>query len=232
MGGCPPKTFQGASRTDAGVHAAGQVASFSHDTSRLPWDFVRGLNALTPPEICVNHAEEVSTDFNARFSSQGKRYEYTIWNHRFEHPHMRQAWRIARPLNLEPMRTASAALLGEHDFASFRAAGCQAKTTVRCLTRIEISSNQEWVKIVVEGTAFLRHMVRILVGTLVDFGLGRRVPQEMTEILSACDRRRAGRTAPAKGLCLLEVFYPDDPWHTPPRIGARHHYRASALPDH
>jgi tRNA pseudouridine38-40 synthase len=231
MGGRSPLTFQGASRTDAGVHAAGQVASFVHDTTRTPWDFVRGLNALTPHKICINHAEEVVGDFNARFSSRGKRYEYTIWNHRFEHPHIMQAWRIAQPLDLDRMRAASSLLLGEHDFASFRASGCQAKTTVRDLSRIDISSDQEWVKIIVEGTAFMRHMVRILVGTLAEFGLGRRSPTEMKSILSACNRQHAGRTAPAKGLCLLEVFYPDHPWQTEPRIGVRRHHLANPAPD-
>lgn len=213
--------LQGASRTDAGVHARGQVANVVFEAERTPWDFVRGLNAMTADDITVNTAEVVRDDFNSRFDTGGKRYIYSIWNHRFSHPwHYRQQWRLGGSFDVGSMKDATKWLIGELDFASFRASDCQAATTVREISRIDILENETDLKFVVEGTAFLKNMVRILVGTLVEVGLGQRRAESLRDVVAARDRTKAGRTAPASGLCLDEVFYPDDPWSLPADIGS------------
>ena len=218
--------FQGASRTDAGVHAIGQVASLRYDADRSPWDIIRGLNGLTPETICVNHVEPVDEGFNARHDSGGKRYRYTIWNNRWPHPlRSNRSWTVAGRLDLAKMRRAAGHLVGTHDFSGFRAADCGSMTTVRQITRVELLEGPApELELVVEGTAFLKYMVRILAGTLVDIGLGRLKPDAVLEALATGDRGKAGRTAPPQGLCLEEVFYPDHPWLVPPRLGLRERY--------
>lgn len=212
--------LQGASRTDAGVHALGQVASFSHQTSRTVWDFVRGLNALTPDDIAIWHAEAVHERFNARHSSTGKRYRYRIWPYRFHDPLRRgQTWLVKQTLDVDVMRHAATFLVGTHDFASFRAADCQAATTIRELTRVELEQVDDEIVVWVEGSAFLKYMVRNIVGTLVDIGTGLRAPDSIPTILGARSRTRAGVCAPPHGLTLMEVFYEDDPWDVSPRVG-------------
>ncbi len=201
-------TVIGASRTDAGVHARGQVASFRTERA-IPLDGVRrGLNAILPPAIAVVGAREVGDDFHPRFSARGKHYRYTIlarpdrsprWHHR--------AWHRPRPIDLDAMRAAAAALIGEHDFAAFRAAGCTAKTTLRRIDAIDLARVGERLILDVRGNAFLRHMVRIVTGTLVEVGEGRRPIAEVSEILASGDRTRAGQTAPPHGLELIEVRY-------------------------
>lgn len=217
--------LQGASRTDAGVHALGQVASFSHDTSRTVWDFVRGLNALTPDDIAIWHAEAVGDGFNARHCSTGKRYRYRIWPYRFPDPLRRgQTWLVKQHLDVDVMRRAAESLVGVHDFTSFRAADCQAATTTRELTRVELEQVDDELVVWVEGTAFLKYMVRNIVGTLVDIGTGLRAPDSIPTILAARSRARAGVCAPPHGLTLMEVFYENDPWDTPPRVGRQNRY--------
>ena len=208
--------FQGASRTDSGVHALGQTAHIDHDTDRGLWDFVRGLNALTEDDICVLHADEVGFDFNARHSSRGKTYRYNIWNHRFQHPlKLTRSWNVRKPLDLDAMREAAALLVGEHDFAAFRASDCQAQTTVREITAVKIFTTDELgadITIQVEGTAFLKYMVRIISGTLVEIGKGRLAPDIITQMFEQKDRALGGTTAPPHGLTLVSVHYPDHPW--------------------
>lgn len=217
--------LQGASRTDAGVHAHGQVLNVRHDTDRTPWDFVRGLNATTPDDIAVWHAEEAGSDFDARRSSTGKRYRYRIWPHRFLDPLRRdQTWHVRHALDVDAMRRAGAALVGEHDFTSFRAADCQAHTTVRELTRVEIASSEDELVLWVEGTAFLKYMVRNIAGTLVDVGRGQIAAEDVAAILAARDRSAAGQCAPPHGLTLMEVFYDVDPWRSSPRVGRDQRY--------
>lgn len=200
--------MQGASRTDAGVHALGQVVNVHHDTGRTTWDFVRGLNALTPDDITVWSAEEVDDDFNARHDSRGKRYRYRIWPHRFPDPLRRaQTWHVRAPLDLDAMRAAAAALVGTHDFQSFRAADCQAQSTVRELTRVELVEQDDELVLWVEGTAFLKYMVRNIAGTLADIGRGHLAADAIPAILAARDRQAAGQTALPHGLTLMEVFY-------------------------
>lgn len=205
----------GASRTDAGVHARGQVASF-HTERAIPLHGIRrGLNSLLPPAIAIADASEAAPDFHPRFSATAKHYRYLLWTRADRSPRWcNRAWHHPAPLDLAAMREAAAALIGEHDFAAFRAAGCTAKRTVRRLDQIEVTElpgdlpGASWVLAIdVRGNAFLRNMVRILVGTLVEVGHGRRPPAQVAEILASKDRTKAGITAPARGLELVSVRY-------------------------
>jgi len=199
----------GASRTDAGVHARGQVATFRTERA-IPLDGLRrGLDAILPPAIAVIDADEVDDAFHPRHSATGKHYRYTIWVRRDRSPFWHhRAWHRHGRLDLGAMAEAAQALVGEHDFAAFRAAGCAAKTTRRRITAIEIGApDPDRVTLDVRGTAFLRHMVRIMTGTLVEVAHGRRAASEVPEILASCDRTRAGQTAPPQGLELVSVSY-------------------------
>jgi tRNA pseudouridine38-40 synthase len=199
---------RGAGRTDAGVHARAQVASFV-TASQIPiLGLMRGINAATPRDVAVVEAAEAPPEFEPRRAARGKHYAYRLWNRPARSPlHARTSWHILHPLDTEAMAQAAAALLGEHDFSSFRAAGCDAKHAVRTLRRAAISRDGFLVTIDLEATAFLRGMARIIAGTLVEVGLGRRPAAEAADILAARDRERAGRTAPAHGLTLEAVVY-------------------------
>ena len=199
----------GASRTDAGVHARGQVASFRTEKSIPLHGIRRGLNSLLPETIAIRDAAEVPEDFHPRFSATGKHYRYTILARPDRSPRWRhRAWYHPEPLNLHAMHDGSRALLGEHDFAAFRAAGCTAKTTMRRVDSITFTRlHPDLIEVDVRGNAFLRMMVRILVGTLSEVGTGRRPVSQVAEILASKDRTQAGITAPAQGLELIEVRY-------------------------
>jgi tRNA pseudouridine38-40 synthase len=206
----------GASRTDAGVHARGQVASFRTERPIALHGIRRGLNSMLPDAIAIASASEVPDGFHPRFSATGKHYRYLLHTRPERAPRWRsRAWHHPGPLDRAAMRDAAAALIGEHDFAAFRAAGCTAKHTVRRIDQIEIAeppgefAGDEPVVLAVDvrGNAFLRNMVRILVGTLVEVGEGRRTPGQVAEILASRDRTRAGITAPAHGLELVAVRY-------------------------
>lgn len=209
MTGAPTPVI-GASRTDAGVHALGQVACFE-TAARIPCDGFRlGLNSMLPPSIAVVAAAEAPTGFHARFSATGKHYRYSVLTRSSRSPLLaRSAWhRPGAVLDLAVMRRAAELLLGERDFSAFRASGCTARTTVRRIDEITISEpNPHRLDFDVRGNAFLRNMVRILIGTLVEVGEGRRTPVQVAEIVESKDRTRAGQTAPAHGLCLVEVLY-------------------------
>lgn len=205
-------TVTGASRTDAGVHARGQVASFRTERAIPLHGIRRGLNSLLPDTIAVSDAREAPDEFHPRFSATGKHYRYTILVRPDRSPQWRdRAWHHPEPLDLEAMRAGASRLLGEHDFSAFRAAGCTAKTTIRRIDAIDITAAPEdagqLVTVDVRGNAFLRMMVRIVVGTLVEAGTGRWPPAQVAEILASKDRTRAGKTAPARGLTLVEVRY-------------------------
>lgn len=207
-----PTTVYGASRTDAGVHAEGQVASFS-TTTDIPIDgFRMGLNSALPEQIAVVQVSEAAADFHARFSARGKRYRYSLFTRPSRSPFWhRRAWhRPGRPpLDLDAMRRAAEHFIGEHDFAAFRATGCQAQTTRRRIHQIDIEEPlPHRVDVWVRGNAFLRNMVRIIAGTLVEVGQGRLQADEIASIIASGDRTRAGQTAPAHGLTLVEVLYP------------------------
>lgn len=199
----------GASRTDAGVHALGQVACFSTEATIPCHGFRMGLNGLLPPGIAVVAADEVPPDFHPRFSASGKRYRYSLFTRSSRSPLLsRRAWHVPGELDLAAMREAARALLGERDFSAFRAAGCTARTATRRIDRIEVTEPApDRVDLEVEGNAFLRNMVRILAGTLVHVGQGRLTPGQIKEIIESRDRNRAGPTAPAHGLALVEVLY-------------------------
>jgi tRNA pseudouridine38-40 synthase len=201
----------GASRTDAGVHARGQVAVFTTDKP-IPLDGIRrGLNSLLPDAIAVVEAAEAPADFHPRFSATGKHYRYCVLARPDRSPRWAtRAWHRPAPLDLAAFAAGAAHLVGEHDFAAFRAAGCSAKTTVRRVDSIELSrlaDDADVIAVDVRGNAFLRHMVRIVVGTLVDVAEGRLAPGQVAEILASRDRTRGGQTAPPHGLELVRVSY-------------------------
>ncbi|HEX4620698.1 MAG TPA: tRNA pseudouridine(38-40) synthase TruA, partial [Myxococcaceae bacterium] len=204
-----PTQVLGAARTDSGVHALGQVACF--DTERLlPMKaYWMGLSGLLPEDIAVVSAEEVAADFDPRRGAAGKRYRYVIGNRRTRSPLRRLShWEIFQPLSVQAMREASAPLLGRHDFSAFRASDCQARHAVRELRQVEVSGEGgDEIRIDVEGTAFVKHMVRNIAGTLVEVGKARHGPGWVREVLDSKDRTRAGPTAPAHGLTLIEVLY-------------------------
>ncbi|MBL4633306.1 MAG: tRNA pseudouridine(38-40) synthase TruA [Kofleriaceae bacterium] len=203
-----PTAVVGASRTDAGVHSVGQTAIFKTDCTIPCFGLRQGLNRLLPDAITLRSVEEVSSDFHPRFDARGKHYCYTVLNRDTPSPlQRRNTWYLSKPLDVDAMSEAAQALCGEHDFSSFRASGCGAKTPHRRIHKISVTRVGELVKIEVWGNAFLRNMVRIIAGTIVDVGRGRISAQQMAEILEAKDRRAARQTAPAQGLCLLEVFY-------------------------
>ncbi len=201
----------GASRTDAGVHALGQVASFRTARAIPLHGIRRGLNSLLPPSIAVTEAAEAADDFHPRFSASGKHYRYLVLNRADRSPRWaRWAWHRAAPLDRDAMQAAAPGFLGRHDFAALRATGCQARTTVRRLTRVELGpmpGEPDLLAVDVEGDAFLRNMVRILVGTLLAVGEGRLAPAQIPEIIASRDRTRAGQTAPPQGLTLVAVRY-------------------------
>ncbi len=203
-----PVTVIGASRTDAGVHALGQVAHFQTEVTIPLHGFRLGLNSTLPPQIAVIEAVEVAADFHARFSARGKRYRYTILNRRDPSPLQRSTtWWRSRRLDIDAMQTAAAALIGEHDFSAFRAAGCTARTTSRHISRLDVTRAGDLVLLEVDGNAFLRHMVRIITGTLVEVGEARRPADSLPTLLASRDRTQAGQTAPPQGLTLIEVRY-------------------------
>lgn len=206
-------------RTDAGVHALGQVVAFSTDRA-LPLKAYRlGLNSVLPPDIAVVEAEEVPDAFDPRRWARGKRYRYTISNRRVRSPLLRRTqWEFFAALDVAAMSEAARCLVGEHDFSAFRASDCQAKGPVRWVREVTVAGAAgAEVTVEVEGTAFLKHMVRNLVGSLVEVGRGRRPPAWMAEVLASRDRTKAGPTAPAHGLCLVSVAYGDGPR---PRVSA------------
>jgi tRNA pseudouridine38-40 synthase len=199
----------GASRTDAGVHARGQVASFRTERPIPLHGIRRGLNSLLPEMIAIREAAEVAEDFHPRFSATGKHYRYTLLTRADRSPLWRdRAWHHPDALDAAAIEAGARALVGEHDFSAFRAAGCTAKTAIRRIDSITLARpDPERLAIDVCGNAFLRNMVRILVGTLTEVGTGARPASQLAEILASRDRTRAGITAPAHGLELVEVRY-------------------------
>lgn len=199
----------GASRTDTGVHARGQVASFRTERTIPVHGIRRGLNSNLPDSIAIRDATEVPDDFHPRFSATGKHYRYTILTAPDRSPRLRhRAWHHPEALDVSAMHDAARALIGEHDFAAFRAAGCTAKTTTRRVDSITFTRLQPGIlEIDLRGNAFLRQMVRIMVGTLSEVGTGRKKASQVAEILASKDRVQAGITAPAHGLELIEVRY-------------------------
>jgi tRNA pseudouridine38-40 synthase len=197
-----------AGRTDAGVHARGQVVHLDTLIDRPDWNWVRGLNAHLPASIAVRWARPVDPSFHARFSAVIREYRYRILLSPTRSPLQdRQATWFYRPLDVQAMQRAARILEGEHDFSAFRSADCQAHSPVRRLERIELDHEGEVLVIVVRANAFLHHMVRNLVGSLVEVGRGAASQDWLRQVLDSRDRTRAARTFPARGLCLERVEY-------------------------
>ncbi len=198
----------GAGRTDAGVHARGQVASL-RVVKQLPLAaWTAGLNALLPEDLACVRAEEAPDGFDARRWARGKRYIYYILQTPVRSPlQRRRAWEIRRPLDVDAMTAAAPQLVGRHDFSALRAADCPARTAVREIRQLSVTREQAGIEIAVTATAFLKHMVRNIVGTLVEVGHGRRAPDTLAALLETRDRKLAGPTAPPHGLVLDEVYY-------------------------
>ena len=199
-----------AGRTDAGVHASGQVAHFDTGAARSERGWLLGANTNLPDDICVTWVKPVDPDFHARYSATARRYEYRILNRLVRSAlYRRRAWWVHRDLDVERMREAAQALLGEHDFSAFRAAGCQASHAVREVTDISVARDGDWVSLDITANAFLQHMVRNIAGTLVAIGSGDEEIDWAARVLAGRDRRAAGVAAPPHGLTLVQVFYPD-----------------------
>jgi len=204
-----PVMLQGASRTDAGVHAIGQTASFHTNIDVEPQRLVKGLSALCRPGVAVVNAEIVHDEFNARFAAQGKHYKYQILNRSAASPLIGSvSWHVPRLLDLKLMQEAANLMVGTHDFNGFRAADCGRENTVRTLTHVGVErTDKDVIVITVKGTAFLKYMVRIISGTLVEIGL-KKLPVDTPEkVFASKDRSLAGQTAPARGLTLIKVYY-------------------------
>lgn len=198
----------GASRTDAGVHALGNVAVFDTEM-RMPGDkFSFALNQRLPEDIRIQKSEEVDANFHPRYVKSKKTYEYRILNCRFPIPTERFYSHFTYiPLDVDKMKEAASYLIGEHDFKSFCGTGAQVKTTVRTVKEIQIEKSGDRITIRITGEGFLYNMVRIIAGTLMDIGGGLYPPEKMKEILEAKDRKKAGPTAPARGLTLMKIQY-------------------------
>lgn len=199
-------------RTDAGVHALGQVISFTSPQPRAPATVVKAMNATLPNDVAVVSAEPVPAAFDPRRWAWAKHYRYT-WLERPARSPLRhdRVWPVREPLDLAAMRAAAAQLVGTHDFTSFRAEGCTANGPVRTVEAADLRRVNDELWLEVMGQGFLRHMVRIIAGTLYDVGRGKRSPADFGAVLAAADRAKAGQTAPPGGLCLVRVDYQDEP---------------------
>jgi tRNA pseudouridine38-40 synthase len=203
-----PPTVSGAGRTDSGVHALGQVASvnveFEHSASAV----MRALNVRLPDAIRIVGAVDAPTGFHARFNAKGKSYRYRISRSPVQSPFDRLfSWHVPWALDLGVMRAAAAQLVGTHDFASFQASGSGITATTRRLDKLDLIETGGELHMIAEGEGFLRQMVRIITGTLVEVGSGQRDAASIPAVLAARNREAAGKTAPAHGLCLVAVRY-------------------------
>ena len=201
----------GAGRTDSGVHALGQVASFRIERQWTPREWIRGLNARLPDDIAVRSAAIVSDEFHARYAARGKLYEYRILN-RGERPAIDRAylWHVHKPLDQIAMEQAAAHLVGSHNFTSFEGTLTDNEDPVCNLRQLSLSRENDIVKIHAYADRFLKHMVRAIVGTLVEVGHAKRAPDSLGAILAMKDRTAAGRTAPPHGLFLVRVDYGEE----------------------
>lgn len=209
----------GAGRTDAGVHAFGQVAAFKTGSDLEPGVLLRAVNANIPQDIRVIKASECPADFQPRFSAKNKTYSYLVSRPGAYAVFLkRYSWQVPYDLNISDMRKAARYLIGRHDFACFRASGCSSKNALRNIIKLTVSKanasvflgfkfNAPLIKISVQADAFLRYMVRNIVGTLVEAGRGKMPPLDMKKILASKDRRNSGPTAPAQGLFLEKIEY-------------------------
>ena len=202
-----------AGRTDTGVHALGQVVHFDVDVERQNWSWVRGLNSFLPDSIVVNWAQPVPEDFSARYSAYERSYIYALHAGPCRSPMAASsAGYVMLPpdhwFDVDAMKLAAECLIGEHDFTSFRSSECQSKTPVKTIYSIDIVSNEPWLYFKIKGNAFLHHMVRNLVGSFIQIGIGKQSSQWMAEVLVAKDRSIAAPTFSPTGLYLAQITYP------------------------
>lgn len=198
----------GASRTDAGVHARGNVAVFDTESAIPPKRFSYAVNPLLPEDVVVTDSKEVPESWHPRYQNSVKTYEYHILNREMPDPlRRRDTWHVSFPLDLDSMRKAADYLIGEHDFRSFCSAHTGVKTTVRTIYELQIEKTGSLITIRIKGNGFLYNMVRIIAGTLTEVGRGFRTPEDVRNVLEAGDRDRAGATAPARGLILMSIGY-------------------------
>lgn len=199
---------QGSGRTDAGVHALGQIVNFHTSSSMSKEEILEYMNNYLPEDIAVIQIEEVSDRFHSRLSAKGKRYKYIVVNDSIPSVFYRKySIQVPQTLNLTQMQKAAEYLCGEHDFKSFTSAKKGKKSTIRRINRIEIEKRENLIFFTFEGNGFLYHMVRILMGTLLEVGEGKRSADSIPQLLQAQDRTQAGVLVPAKGLTLEEVYY-------------------------
>jgi tRNA pseudouridine38-40 synthase len=203
-------TVIGSGRTDAGVHALGQTANFKCDTRLTSEAFQKGLNSLLPKDIVIQSCQPATMEFHARFDAESKAYRYHILNHHLPIAIGRQyVWQIRRPLDTHAMVQASRYFVGNHDFKAFEGSGSPRAHTVRHVTMAQLSVGQGGkITFDIEANGFLRFMVRNIVGTLVDIGMGKLSMLDIPDIFLSRDRGRASATAPAQGLFLMWVTYP------------------------
>lgn len=195
-------------RTDAGVHARGMVIHFRTSRSLPIRAYLKGLNHFLPRDVSVVAAEEVDEQFHARYSAKGKWYRYSLRQTRVSRPlEARYSWQLAGALDVEKMQHAAQSFIGEHDFAAFQCTGSVTKTTVRRIDSCDIVMQGDMLYFDVRGSGFLKNMIRVMVGTLVEIGLGKRSADSIPLLLRSCVRCDAGQTAPPQGLCLMEVYY-------------------------
>jgi tRNA pseudouridine38-40 synthase len=198
----------GSSRTDAGVHALGQVANIRIDSPVPTENFAKALNNLLPDDIVVAEATEVPADFDAISSTQSKWYRYSIYTAAIRPVmHIRHCWHRPGTLDIEAIQQAAARLVGTKDFKSFASAADQRQSSVRTILKCQVCAENPWIYIDVQADGFLYNMVRNIVGTLVEVGRGRWQPEDIDAILAAKDRAAAGPIAPASGLCLMRIDY-------------------------
>ncbi|MBI3247020.1 MAG: tRNA pseudouridine(38-40) synthase TruA [Deltaproteobacteria bacterium] len=203
-----PVRVRVAGRTDTGVHASGQVVTFTPVKSLEPQRLQHSLNAILPTDIAVKQVEEVPDAFNPRRDARSRQYRYRIWNAPWRSPlWARYSWHLPYPLQVEEMNRAAALLIGDHDFSSFKGSDSVERRPQRTMLSSRVQHEEEFVLYDVEARSFLRHMVRNIVGTLVDVGRGALSVEEFARIFAARDRRQAGLNAPPQGLCLVEVKY-------------------------
>ncbi|MDI6795696.1 MAG: tRNA pseudouridine(38-40) synthase TruA [Desulfatibacillaceae bacterium] len=203
-----PVVLHGSGRTDSGVHATGQCAHFDADTNLAPEVLEKALNSLLPQDIVIRSCLSAASDFHARKSAKSKLYSYSILNHRQRSPVGRfYCWHIVKPLDITAMEKAAAHFTGTHDFGAFEAKGSPRSSSVRTVTQAKWETDGQHLTFFIEANGFLRHMVRNIVGTLVEVGRNRLAPDDIQRILESKDRGQAGPTAPAKGLFLRQVHY-------------------------
>jgi tRNA pseudouridine38-40 synthase len=212
-----------AGRTDSGVHALEQVVHFDTEAVRDKFSWVRGVNSFLPPSIAVRWACDIAggaTGFHARFSATARTYQYLLYNHPVRSPLLagRAGWAF-HPLDIDTMQLAATALLGQHDFSAFRSVECQARTPVRTMHALQVQRQGNMVVFTVKANAFLHHMVRNIIGSLVFIGKGRKPPEWLAEVLKGADRSMAAPTFMPDGLYLTKIDY-DDAWRLPQQQSA------------